>query len=66
MDPTGAYLAGESFCRRCGRRTARTGQRMVRIAIRENENARSSHGTGRYDHSDPTLLRKSEGNAEQI
>ena len=48
MDPVGAYLAGEPFCRRCGRRAARTGQRMVRIAIRENENARSSHGTGRY------------------
>ena len=37
MDPAGAYLAGEPFCRRCGRRTARTGQRMVRIVIRENE-----------------------------
>ena len=36
------------------------------VTVRENENARSSHGTGRYDHSDPSLLRKPEGNAEEI
>ena len=37
MDPAGTHLAGEPFCRRCGRRAARAGQRMVRIAIRENK-----------------------------
>ena len=40
---------------------------MVRIVQEKMKNARSSHGTGRYaDHSDPLLLRKPEGNAEEI